>query len=108
MVIDPDEGTGESQDQADADEQLSSLIAVLTALEHSRIIGQVSLVDVTNVSDIRLEYPQLLTVRLGDSERMEYKVDYLAAAIEKLEENQSGELDLTLEYTEDAIFTPAR
>ena len=108
VVIDPDEGTGESQDQADADEQLSSLIAVLTALERSRIIGQVSLVDVTNVSDIRLEYPQLLTVRLGDSERMEYKVDYLAAAIEKLEENQSGELDLTLEYTEDAIFTPAR
>ena len=108
LVIDPDEGTGESQDQADADEQLASLIAVLTALEQNRIIGEVTLVDVTDVSDIRLEYPQLLTVRLGDSERMDYKVSYLAAAIEKLEESQSGELDLTLEYTEDAVFTPAR
>ena len=108
VVIDPDEGTGESQDQADADEQLSSLIAVLTALERSRIIGQVSLVDVTDVTDIRLEYPQLLTVRLGDSARMDYKVGYLAAALEQLEDSQSGELDLTLEYTEDAVFTPER
>lgn len=108
VVIDPDEGTGVTQDQADADEQLTSLIAVLSALEAHRIIGEVTLVDVTDAADIRLEYPQLLTVRLGSSARMDYKVGYLAAAIEKLEDNQSGELDLTLEYTEDAVFTPAR
>ena len=66
------------------------------------------MVDVTDVTDIRLEYPQLLTVRLGDSARMDYKVGYLAAALQQLEDSQSGELDLTLEYTEDAVFTPER
>ena len=106
QIIDPDEGTAESQTQEDADEQLAALIAVMTALEDNRIIGQVSLIDVTDVSDIRLEYPQLLTVRLGDTGRMEYKVSYLAAALEQLEDSQSGELDLTLEYSEDAVFTP--
>lgn len=108
QIIDPGDGTAESQDQADADEQLASLIAVLTALENNRIIGEVTVVDVTDVTDIRLEYPQLLTVRLGDSARMDYKVGYLAAALEQLEDSQSGELDLTLEYTEDAVFTPER
>ena len=108
QIIDPDEGTAESQEQADADEQLSALIRVMTALEQNRIIGEITRIDVTDVTDIRLEYPQLLTVRLGDSERMDYKVSYLAAAVQKLEDNQSGELDLSLEYTEDAIFTPER
>lgn len=108
QIIDPGDGTAESQDQADADEQLASLIAVLTALENNRIIGEVTVVDVTDVTDIRLEYPQLLTVRLGDSARMDYKVGYLAAALQQLEDSQSGELDLTLEYTEDAVFTPER
>ena len=108
VVIDPGEGTAESQEQADADEQLSSLIAVLTALEHNRIIGEVTVVDVTDVTDIRLEYPQLLTVRLGSSARMDYKVGYLAAALEQMEDSHSGDLDLTFEYTEDAVFTPAR
>lgn len=108
QIIDPGDGTAESQTQADADEQLSALIAVMTGLEHSRIIGEISVIDVTDVTDLRLEYPQLLTVKLGGTERMEYKLGYLSAAVEQLEENQSGELDLSLEYSEDAIFTPAR
>lgn len=108
QIIDADEGTAESQSQADADEQLSALIAVMTGLESNRIIGEISLIDVTDLTNIRLEYPQLLTVRLGDAERMDYKLGYLSAAVEQLEDTQSGELDLSLEYTEDAIFTPKR
>ncbi|MBQ7098774.1 MAG: FtsQ-type POTRA domain-containing protein [Oscillospiraceae bacterium] len=108
QIIDPDEGTAVEQDQADADEQLSALIGVMTALEKNRIIGEIALIDVTDVTAIRLEYPQLLTVRLGDAERMDYKISYLAAAVEELADTQSGELDLSLEYTEDAVFAPAR
>ncbi len=107
-IVDPDEGTAVEMDQTDADQQLSALIKVMTGLEKNRIIGQITKIDMTSVLDIRLEYPQLLTVRLGDDDRLDYKINYLAAAIEQLEANQSGELDLTLEYTEDAVFTPAR
>lgn len=108
QIIDPDEGTAIEQDQSDADEQLAALVAVMTALENNRIIGEIALIDVTDVSAIRLEYPQLLTVRLGGAERMDYKIGYLAAAVEELADSQSGELDLSLEYSEDAVFTPAR
>ena len=107
-IVDPDEGTAVEMDQTDADQQLAALIKVMTGLEKNRIIGQITKIDMTSVLDIRLEYPQLLTVRLGDDDRLDYKINYLAAAVEQLEANQSGELDLTLEYTEDAVFTPAR
>ena len=107
-IIDPGEGTAVEMDQSDADQQLNALIEVLTGLEKHRIIGQVAKIDMTSVTDIKLEYPQLLTVRLGNDQRLDYKLGYLAAAVEKLEGSLSGELDLTLEYTEDAVFTPSR
>ena len=55
-----------------------------------------------------MEYPHLLAVRLGDGERIDHKIGFLAAAVEKLEDNQNGELDVSFEYTESAVFTPAR
>ena len=106
-IVDGD-GNAVELAQSDADQQLSALIKVMTGLEKNRIIGQITKIDMTSVTDIRLEYPQLLTVRLGDDDRLDYKIQYLAAAVKQLEANQSGELDLTLEYTEDAIFTPSR
>ena len=108
QLVDPDEGTSVTLEQSQADEQLSALITVMTALEKGRIIGEVARIDVTNPVDIRLEYPQLLTVLLGNSDRMDYKVSYLAAAMEQLSGTQSGVLDLSLQYREDAIFTPSR
>ena len=107
-IVDPDEGTAVTVDQLQADEQLDALITVMTALEQSRIIGEVARIDVSSLTDIRLEYPQLLTVLLGDSGRMDYKISYLAAAVEQLEDSRSGELDLSLQYREGAIFTPSR
>lgn len=106
--IDAGEGTSVDIDQSEANEQLEALKAIMTGLEENRIIGKVSVINVTVLEDLQLEYPHLLTVRLGDAQRMDYKLRYLAAAARKLDENQSGELDLTLEYTEDAVFTPAR
>ena len=102
------DGNPIEMDQTDADQQLAAVIGVMTGLEKNRIIGRITRIDVSSVTDIRLEYPQLLTVRLGDDQQLDYKISYLAAAVKQLEANQSGELDLTFEYTEDAIFTPAR
>lgn len=108
QIVDPGEGTAVMQDQAEADEQLQAMVEVMTALEENRIIGEVTKIDVTDLTAIRLEFPQLLTVLLGNTERIGYKVGYLAAALEQLSGNQSGELDVSFEYTEDAVFTPKR
>ena len=108
QFLDPGDGSTVAQDQSDADQQLDALVNVLTALENHRIIGEVARVDVTDLKAIRLEYPQLLTVLLGSAERMDYKAGYLAAAVKQLDAHQSGELDLSLEYSEDGVFTPSR
>jgi hypothetical protein len=107
-IIDPGDGSAVPMDQSDADAQLAALIGIMTELENSRIIGKVSVIDVTDTRDLKLEYPQLLTVLLGDEGDLGYKIRYLSAAMDKLEANQSGELDLSFAYNEDAIFTPAR
>ena len=103
--IDPGDGATIPHEQSEADKQLANLVEILTELEGNRIIGQVTWIDVTNPLDIRLEYPHLLTVRLGKPERLDYKIAYLASAVEQLAKNQSGLLDLSLEYSENALFS---
>ena len=83
-IVDPDDGSAIELDQTDADAQLATLISILQGLERNRIIGQIALIDVTDVNHMRLQYPQFLTVLLGDADRMDYKLGYLASAVEKL------------------------
>ena len=102
--IDPGDGETIPYQQNEADKQLADLVTLLTALEQHRIIGQITRIDVTDPGNIRLEYPHLLTVRLGKPDRIDYKIALMAGAVEQLERNQSGELDLTFEYAEKAYF----
>lgn len=95
------------EEQQLADERLAALLTVLQELERSRIIGEARIIDVSDAGDIRLEFGQNLVVRLGGSERMSYKIAYMASALEQLGENAGGELDLTLQYAEEALYTPA-
>ena len=108
QAADPADPTAVSGDQSGPDERLEALIAVMTALEENRIIGQVSRIDVSDPGSILLEYPQLLTVRLGDTAKLSYKISILAGAMEQLSRHQSGTLDLTMEYSDTGIFSPAR
>ncbi len=93
--------------QQEADEHLAILKSLMTALEAECIIGQIDQIDVSNGKDLRLFYPSLLTVRLGDTNRLEHKIRYMAAAVEQLTQTTGGLLDVSLEYTENAVFTPA-
>jgi len=107
QITDQLDPTVVTEDQTGPNLRLEALITVMTALEKHGIIGQVSRIDVSDFTDIRLEYPQLLTVRLGDTQRMDYKIAYLAVAVGQLSPHQSGELDLTLELSEDGVFSTA-
>lgn len=94
-------------DQQTADAKLQTVMHIMQCLEASRIIGEVSVIDITDETEILLKFGQQMTVRLGDETRMDYKIAYMAAALEQLGESAGGEIDLTLEYTEEALFTPA-
>lgn len=87
-------------------QRLEAVLTILTALEDNGVIGQIASVDVTNINDITMAYGQRLTVKLGTSENLEYKITYMALAIEQLEEYQTGELDVSFKYSDKALVNP--
>lgn len=99
-----EDGAVESQESADA--RLDAALQILDALEANNIIGEVISLDVSSIENITMQYSQLLSVRLGDSRRLDYKITYMAAAVRQLDEYQNGELDLSFEYSDSALFSP--
>lgn len=86
--------------------RLEAVLTILNALEENGVIGQIASIDVTNINDITMEYGQRLHVVLGTSEELAYKVQYMALAMEQIEEYQTGELDVSFKYSDKALVNP--
>lgn len=88
----------------DAD-RLAVALEILQCLEESEVIGTIASIDVTDLTDITMEYGQRFHVVLGDSERLSYKISYMAQAISQLDEYEIGELDVSFAYSDQALLT---
>ena len=107
----PDESTGDGVTlptvaQITGAKRLDAAITILTALEDNGVIGRIASVDVSNINDITMEYGQRLHVVLGTAENLAYKVQYMALAIEQIEEYETGELDVSFKYSDKALLNP--
>lgn len=87
-------------------QRLQVLLTILSGLEDNGIIGQVESIDVTNLNNITMEYAQRLTLILGTSENLPYKIAYMAQAISQLPDYETGELDVSFKYSEKALLNP--
>lgn len=87
-------------------QRLSAMLTVLQGLESNGVIGEVAYVDVTDLTNIQLQYGERFEVRLGDTERLAYKISYMAQAIRQMEEYQAGVLDVSFSFSEEGLFTP--
>lgn len=108
---DPTEETGDgvtlpTMAQITGAMRLDAVITILTALEDNGVIGQIASVDVSNINDITMQYGQRLHVVLGTAEDLAYKVQYMALAIDQIEEYQTGELDVSFKYSDKALLNP--
>ena len=108
---DPTEGTDDgvtlpTMAQITGAMRLDAVITILTALEDNGVIGQIASVDVSNINDITMQYGQRLHVVLGTAEELAYKVQYMALAIDQIEEYQTGELDVSFKYSDKALLNP--
>jgi len=95
-----------TQIQVTAVQRLQAALKIAQTLEKNGVIGQVASMDVSSLSALTLEYGQRIHVVLGSEENLEYKVTYAARGIEQLEEYQTGELDVSMEFSDQALFTP--
>lgn len=87
--------------------RLNTAMQILKALEANDIVGEAASVDVTRVEDIILWYGTRYQVNLGDSTRLEYKIDCMNDVILQMSEYQSGILDISFTHWTDQVgYTP--
>ena len=87
--------------------RLNTAMQILKALEANDIVGEAASVDVTRIEDIILWYGTRYQVNLGDSTRLEYKIDCMNDVILQMSEYQSGILDISFNHWTDQVgYTP--
>ena len=75
-------------------------------LETTSFISQITEINVEKTYDIVIWYGTQFEVKLGGTDEMAYKIQFLASILDQLEGEQGGTVDLTLEEKNSAIFTP--
>ena len=91
----------------DAPERLSTALAILQELEKNEIIGQMTVIDVSDLQNLSMDYGTRIHVLLGSRESLGYKIASMTSAVSQLEEYEIGELDVSFRFDEKVYFNPA-
>lgn len=70
---------------------------VLTAMSGLDMLGSVTYLDMTNISDPMFDYLGRFTVKLGRDDAVEYKLELMLSAVAQLGEGDEGMLDLSID-----------
>ena len=90
-------------------ERMESLKQILQELETNGVMGTVTVVDMTQPTDLRLWFGEKYRIDLGDGSRIPYKIDCMQAVFEQEEFLEAGIIDVSFtneEHPEDVIFVP--
>jgi len=88
-------------------QRLATALEILKALENNDIVGDAASVNVARLEDIVLWYGTRYQVNLGDSARLDYKINCMNDVILQLNEYQSGILDISFSIRpNEVIYTP--
>lgn len=94
---------------AGSSEQASLALSLAKLLTQYDLARGTEEINVTSTHDLLLHYGGKYDVQLGTSENLEYKIEYMAAALRKLEADgneKDGILDLTFTEERTARFIP--
>lgn len=84
----------------------TSVIAVLKSLEDKPFAKQIRSLDVSTSYDIVLWYGNQYEIKLGNTDQLEYKFQFLQSAILELGRDRSGTIDVSFNETNDIRFLP--
>lgn len=88
-------------------QRFRAALEILKALEDNDIVGDAASVDVSRIEDIILWYGTRYQVNLGDSSRLDYKINCMNDVILQLSDFESGILDCSFNYWTDRVgYTP--
>ena len=87
-------------------ENLTGALTLLKELDGTGLAQKVSKLDASKPFDLILWYTDQYEIKLGGSDQMDYKVQYLLAVLEQLTQYQTGTIDLTFREEKVARFIP--
>ena len=108
--------TGENPNPGDTEapvvitnaDRLAVALEIVRSMEVNDVVGQVAVVDVSDLGAITLTYGTRYEVRLGDSGNLDFKIAAMRDAVAQLSDYQRGVLDVTFVIWPDkVVFTPS-
>lgn len=82
--------------------QLDALTKLLTEIENAELVKQITSVSVPSSFRISVCYGDRFEVNLGNTDRLDYKLEYLKTIVAKEKEYTTGTIDLSLSEGEEA------
>ena len=86
-------------------QRLDVALELLQQLERYDLAERIVSIDVTQLYNIVMYYTDQFEIQLGSTEELDYKIKYLAYALESLD-GKSGLIDLTFDQDRSARFLP--
>lgn len=88
-------------------QRLKTALDIVEYLELNGVIGKAASVDVNDLADIQIWYAKRYQVKLGSETDLAYKVSCMKYVIDKLDDYQSGVLDISFTTWPDKVgYTP--
>lgn len=95
-LLSPSEGMGIAVDQEQR-LQKDSLLSLIAALSAREMLGLAQSIDLSDSSQLTMEYDNRLEVHIALSDDFDYKVRQLAGVMDQIEDGEGGVLDMTIE-----------
>lgn len=92
--------------QAEPAESMTVATQLLNELEGTGLLSKISSINVEKTYDIELWYGDQYQIKLGGSDDLTYKITYLVAVLDQLDDYQTGVIDLTFDEKRVARFLP--
>lgn len=83
---------------------LNAALAVIAELDGTGLLDHIVSINAEKEYDIVLQYDGRYEIRLGGTEELSYKIDYLTVILSKLSDFQAGVIDLTFTDSSEARF----
>lgn len=102
LAVAAENGAGSIVATTGAD-RLQAALQICALLEQNEFLGTVASVNVESLQAIEMWYGEQYQIKLGNAERLDYKIAMIKAAIDEMNSYQTGVLDATFTTFEDSI-----
>lgn len=85
-------------------QKLDAALAVIAALDGTGILDHIVSINVEKEFDMVLQYDERYEIRLGGTDDLAYKINYLTVILDRLSDFQAGTIDLTFTDSSEARF----